>query len=80
MTWGKPDHDLDPGLGSRHPENAFMSSPLSVFFLKFIYLLGGWGGERKKEDPKQAPHCQHRARHGAEPDMGFEPMNGTVRS
>ena len=35
-------------------------------FLRFIYLFWGRGGaERKGETPKQALHCQHRARHGA---------------
>ena len=46
---------------------------LSFTFFQFIYLGGGelkGGAERdremEREDPKQAPHCQCRARCGAQ--------------
>ena len=35
-------------------------TPLFFFFLKWIYLFC------EGENPKQAPHCQHRARRGAQ--------------
>ena len=44
----------------------------SLFFLNvylFIlkeYELGGAQRARGRENPKQAPHCQHRASHGAQ--------------
>ena len=34
--------------------------------------------ERERENPKKAPHCQHRVI--AEPDMGPDPMNGDIMS
>ena len=42
-----------------------------LIFFKFIYLFcerekeQGRCREREKENPKQAPRCQHRARHPA---------------
>ena len=53
----------------------FLSSQMHFFF-KFIYFerereresarVGEGQRERERENPKQALHCQHRARHGAQ--------------
>ena len=48
----------------------FTTAAFLLIFFKFIYLLrergeggreGGGQRERERENPKQAPHCQHRA-------------------
>ena len=48
---------------------------LNIFFIIFKMFIYFWEREitsgegqreREREDPKQAPHCQHRARHGAQ--------------
>ena len=41
---------------------------VSVLLLFLNAYLRGWGGEERKEgkNPKQAPHCQGRAQHGAQ--------------
>ena len=71
---------LDPKFAPSVMPTAFGKRLLKRFVLHFIYLFWereresvheqGRGRERERENPKQAVHCQRRARQGA----------GTVRS
>ena len=56
------------------PPLLLSSNFLLFFFLKFICLFREQGGaEREGENPKQVPHCQHRAQHGARTHKPPEP-------